>query len=357
MVKMNTKLKKIAEDIAQKTGISIDIYDIFGGRITGGGGRPDYAYKNFRLSDFSQGIREDVDGKRTYFLINAPGAAYIGVIEGADEVSRNYAYMTSALIENTLVHSDDSLSRTDTLKALLSGSCTRAQIDKFAAKYALPSGTLGVLAIRCDKEHSGEVFSLLLQFSGNDGSVPVLMDDGNIAYLNFDADGGEYQSALDFAEHLCASIADEAGVRADVGVGSICRTLYEVPGSYSQAVSALKMGASSASKNRVHSYKEYIMVKMIEDIPKPTLAQHLDVLLDPSAREILDDPEMLFTAEEFLSNSLNISETSRHLYMHRNTLMYRLDKIERYMGLNIRRFSDAVTFRIILLLHRHLNGK
>ena len=61
---------------------------------------------------------------------------------------------------------------------------------------------------------------------------------------------------------------------------------------------------------------------------------------------------MLGTAEEFLDNSLNVSETSRNLFMHRNTLMYRLDKIERMTGLNLRKFSDAVTFRIITILNR-----
>ena len=61
---------------------------------------------------------------------------------------------------------------------------------------------------------------------------------------------------------------------------------------------------------------------------------------------------MVNTAEEFLENSLNVSETSRNLFMHRNTLMYRLDKIERVMGLNLRKFSDAVTFRIITILFK-----
>ena len=61
---------------------------------------------------------------------------------------------------------------------------------------------------------------------------------------------------------------------------------------------------------------------------------------------------MVNTAEEFLENSLNVSETSRKLYMHRNTLMYRLDKIERVTGLNLRKFSDAVTFRLITILNK-----
>ena len=70
--------------------------------------------------------------------------------------------------------------------------------------------------------------------------------------------------------------------------------------------------------------------------------------------EVFDDTEIAETAEAFLESSLNVSEASRTLFMHRNTLMYRLDKIERITGLNIRKFSDAVTFRILSVLHRLL---
>ena len=109
-------------------------------------------------------------------------------------------------------------------------------------------------------------------------------------------------------------------------------------------------------KSMVHSYKEYILMKMIDDIDVDTLKGYLRVLVDAGAREILSDDDMMSTAEEFLNNSLNISETARILYMHRNTLMYRLDKIERSMGLNIRKFTDAVTFRIVMLLYNKIKG-
>ena len=97
-----------------------------------------------------------------------------------------------------------------------------------------------------------------------------------------------------------------------------------------------------------------MLIKMIEDLPKYKLNEYLETLLDSGAREIFLDDEMINTAEEFLENSLNVSETSRKLYLHRNTLMYRLDKIERETGLNIRKFSDAVTFRLVTILFKLL---
>ena len=71
------------------------------------------------------------------------------------------------------------------------------------------------------------------------------------------------------------------------------------------------------------------LIKMLEDLPKYKLNENLATLLDSDARDIFSDEEMINTAEEFLENSLNVSETSRKLYLHRNTLAYRLDKIEK----------------------------
>ena len=82
--------------------------------------------------------------------------------------------------------------------------------------------------------------------------------------------------------------------------------------------------------------------------------QYLAEMSDERFKEIFEDEEMLATAEAFLQSSLNVSETSRNLYMHRNTLLYRLDKIEKATGLNIRQFSDAVSFRVLTVIHRLL---
>ena len=93
---------------------------------------------------------------------------------------------------------------------------------------------------------------------------------------------------------------------------------------------------------------------MLEDITETKLDKYFNELTDENFRELFEDEEMLNTAEEFLRSSLNVSETSRNLYMHRNTLLYRLDKIEKATGLNIRSFSDAVSFRVLTVIQKLL---
>ena len=93
-------------------------------------------------------------------------------------------------------------------------------------------------------------------------------------------------------------------------------------------------------------------VEYIVNALSPARVVSVDILANDDSNSVFDDEEMINTAEEFLENSLNVSETARNLFMHRNTLIYRLDKIEKETGLNIRNFSDAVTFRLITILHK-----
>ena len=138
------------------------------------------------------------------------------------------------------------------------------------------------------------------------------------------------------------------------GIGCEVKSFSEISQSYHQAATAVRMGALLKSKGDVHTYREFLLVKMLEDVPAIKLKEYMEQFHITGAAEVFSDEEMTGTAEEFLENSLNLSETSRNLYMHRNTLMYRLDKIERLTGLNIRKFSDAVTFRVISILYKLL---
>ena len=127
--------------------------------------------------------------------------------------------------------------------------------------------------------------------------------------------------------------------------------------SYRRAEDAIRyaedFNAYTGTSN-VYSYREFVLLKMLEDWPDNKLAAYLSELTDENFRDVLESDELLETAEEFLNCNLNVSEAARKLYLHRNTMIYRLDKIQRATGLNIRSFSDAVSFRILTLIYRLL---
>jgi carbohydrate diacid regulator len=181
------------------------------------------------------------------------------------------------------------------------------------------------------------------------------MSDDICAFVRFlDKTDNEYQSSVDYAEFLAQSIKEELGLDVQAGVGPTVRELRDIALSYARAENALRYADVFEMQGNVHSYREFILVKMLEDIPEAKLAEYLAELTEEQFKEVFEDEEMLNTAECFLQTSLNVSETSRNLYMHRNTLLYRLDKIEKATGLNIRSFSDAVSFRVLTILHKLL---
>ena len=351
-----SKFERVLKSIKQKTGLDIDIFDLFGKLVAT---TADEGHNfNFRhVKEFTEGVCCDPVHDLTYFLMAVGKDSLVGIISGSLEVSRNYAYMVSALLENNVTAEGAKLSRNDAWKALLTGEMPPAEVEKFRKDYALPEDPCFVTLLEADPKVIGEIFSFFGNFSDDSRDTPVLMEDNQVAYVKFMSADEGYLSAVEFADMLVKSIEMELNIaKVNVGAGPIARSVEEIPTVFAECRTALKIGVLINKKSRVHSYKEYILMKMIDDIDVETLKGYLKVLVDAGSKEILTDDDMMSTAEEFLNNNLNISETARILYMHRNTLMYRLDKIERSMGLNIRKFTDAVTFRIVMLLYNKIKG-
>lgn len=338
---MVNELKKVLRGVQENTGIEVAVYTADGAPVSGAG-KP--AFTEF------EGIRQDPAAGETYFWALYKSAKILCSIKGAGKVEKNYAYLLADMIENSSSRALN-LPRGEFLKRILLGECTPADTEKYRLKYSVPDLPCFALAVSAEGK-SADTIALLSQYAENEADCAVTVSGRECAFVKFVEETSEYQSAADFASFLVRSLLEELGVKAHVGVGGVFKKFDDVGVSYQQAAAALRMSGTFNSKGNVHTYREFLLIRMLEDIPESKLGEYLSVLLEGDARELLKDEDMVNTAEEFLENSLNVSETSRNLYMHRNTLMYRLDKIERVTGLNLRKFSDAVTFRLITILHK-----
>lgn len=293
------------------------------------------------------------DGEYTYFRFLHKNVGYIGVLEGATASQKTLGYLIPSYIEGAS-ENEKELSKNEQLKKILRGESSSMAIYKYATKYSVRNIACFVIALRIDK-HMEEALGVLEQYGGNSLDTVLQMSENTCVLIRFKNDDvDDYRSAVDYAEFLVQLLKEELGVDSKAGVGPIVRELKEAAMSYSRAENTLRYADVFEMQGNVHSYREFILVKMLEDFPESKLAEFLAELSDESFKEIFEDEEMLNTAENFLQSSLNVSETSRNLYMHRNTLLYRLDKIEKATGLNIRSFSDAVSFRVLTILHRLL---
>ena len=182
------------------------------------------------------------------------------------------------------------------------------------------------------------------------------MGDSVTAFCKKADSDSDYRSAGEFALVLKENLSEEmvGGSNVKIGVGGAAHGVSELPLYYSYARSALVGGAEFDPSGDVYSYKEYALVRILSDLSPVVAEKYVKTVLDKNFKQITGDEELMTAADAFFKCSLNISEASRYMYVHRNTLIYRLDKIERLTGLNIRNFNDAMTFRVACLISKML---
>lgn len=278
------------------------------------------------------------------FSVNYCGNAVTLVLDEGDEAAQKLVrYLVENGKERTMPE------REEHLKSILLGEGGGWSAFRYMTRYGVPNlecYAIDLLPERLSKESKRHIARCL------EGSqdMCVSMDDSRIAVVKFASEADV--PPMEFAQFLVQTLYEELGVRAVAGVGGQVRSFSEIARSYLEAATAVRMSVAFKSKGEVHSYREYLLVKLLEEIPRTRLQEYTESFGDAYREDIFGGGEIADTAEAFLENSLNLSETSRTLFMHRNTLAYRLDKIEQATGLDIRKFSDAVTFRVMTILYK-----
>ena len=146
----------------------------------------------------------------------------------------------------------------------------------------------------------------------------------------------------------------EAMVRVRVGFGNRVNNLQDIAKSYQEAKMALEVGRIFYAEKDVIAYSLLGIGRLIYQIPMSLCEMFIHEVFGDEIPDIFNE-ETTTTIQKFFENNLNISETARQLYVHRNTLVYRLERLEKMIGLDIRRFDDAMTFKIALMVIAHMN--
>ncbi len=158
-------------------------------------------------------------------------------------------------------------------------------------------------------------------------------------------------------EKLSRSIIDtlnsEFYTKAVIGIGTIVTTLKDIPRSFKEAQVAIEVGKVFDVEKSIVSYSNLGIGRLIYYLPTPLCNMFLSEVFKKGTMDSLDH-ETLFTIQKFFENNLNVSETSRKLFVHRNTLVYRLDKIRRLTGLDLKQFDDAIVFKVALMVRKYL---
>ncbi|MDO5022399.1 MAG: helix-turn-helix domain-containing protein [Eubacteriales bacterium] len=164
-----------------------------------------------------------------------------------------------------------------------------------------------------------------------------------IKALNEEATAEDMQ---EFVEALAETALTEEGIEFTISIGNPVKQLDKISQSYEQAMRALKIGLAFYPKQRIYRYDNMVFARLMSEIPKEKALKY-HALLFNSTNEKLFSQEILETLTAFLDSDLNIADTARQLYIHRNTLIYRLEKVQSQTGLDLRRFNDALIFKLL----------
>ena len=145
----------------------------------------------------------------------------------------------------------------------------------------------------------------------------------------------------------------EAMVKVRVGYGNRVHNLQDIAKSYQEAKMALEVGRIFYAERETIAYSLLGIGRLIYQLPIPLCKMFIKEIFEAKSPDDFDE-ETLTTINKFFENSLNVSETSRQLYIHRNTLVYRLDKLQKSTGLDLRVFEDAITFKIALMVVKYM---
>ena len=190
-------------------------------------------------------------------------------------------------------------------------------------------------------------------FTGRPGDFITAVDEKSIIIVREVGETEGYEQLDTLAGAVLDVLPEDRRKDALIAYGTIVGEIKDVSRSYKEARMALDVGKIFFEENRIIAYSSLGIGRLIYQLPIPLCRMFIKEIFETKSPDDFDD-ETLVTINKFFDNNLNVSETSRQLYIHRNTLVYRLDKLQKSTGLDLRVFEDAITFKIALMVVKYM---
>lgn len=303
----------------------------------------------------SQAESQVVAGSQFFKVFDDYQLEYILVACGESDDVYMLAKLASFQIQNLLVAYKERFDKDNFIKNLLLDNLLLVDIYNRAKKLHIDVEVRRVVFIvENNKEKDGnELEKIRSLFGGKTRDFVTAVDERNIIVVKELAENESYEDLQKTAEVILNLFRVDNVSTVHIAYGTIVKELKEVSRSYKEARMALDVGKIFFEEKDVIAYSQLGIGRLIYQLPIPLCKMFIKEIFDGKSPDEFDD-EVLMTINKFFENSLNVSETSRQLYIHRNTLVYRLDKLQKSTGLDLRVFEDAITFKIALMVVKYM---
>ena len=296
-----------------------------------------------------------IQGYQFFKVFDEHQLEYILLAKGGSDDVYMVGKMAAFQIQNLLVAYKERFDKDNFIKNLLLDNLLLVDIYNRAKKLHIETNVKRVVFL-IETQHEKDVNALETVrslFSTKTKDFITAVDEKNIILVKEVKPGETYDELEKTASMIVDMLNTEALTRVNVAFGTIVSEIKDVSRSYKEAKMALDVGKIFYSTKNVVAYSKLGIGRLIYQLPLPLCRMFIKEIFDGKSPDEFDE-ETLTTINKFFENSLNVSETSRQLYIHRNTLVYRLDKLQKSTGLDLRVFEDAITFKIALMVVKYM---
>ena len=264
--------------------------------------------------------------------------------ERTDEAGQTAAFMLSETIQWMMKDASPSrLTHEERMRRVLTGD-----YDETEANALLPEGDEARLLVLFHTYDQGAatLYPILLEIFKSGAQVFTIGANEVVVVHAASISADELHALL---EAVLDTARTEFSLRVDIGISSAVKKTHELRGALKEARKAIELGARRSKEEHVFSYQQLLLERFLQQMPRETARELYATFFSGDMRALMGN-EMMLAVDRFFENNLNLSETARQLYIHRNTLVYRLDKIQKMTGLDLRQFCDAVLCKILMIL-------
>jgi len=283
---------------------------------------------------------------------------YAVFVEGEDEVARTACIMAVVTLNEAKVYYEEKHDKTAFIKNIISDNILPGEVYARAKELLFPTDVArAVFLIRqVDGNDIATVELLQNLYPDKERDFVVAVNETDIVLIKEMDPAAEGRELMAIATRVESTILSKLSVKTVMGVGTLARHLRDLADRYKEAQVAIEVGKVFETEKTIIQYESLGIGRLIYQLPITLCEMFLAEIFKKSPIDSLDQ-ETLYTINRFFENNLNVSETSRKLFVHRNTLVYRLEKIKKLTGLDLREFDHAIVFKVALMVKKYLNSQ